>query len=296
MIQQSIDLKDLNSWKVGGRAEHFCQPGNVDEVRQALEWAKENKVKVTPLGGGTNVLVSDQGISGLVLHTKKLKGVAEVLTTDRLELTVLAGTPKFELMRAFMKHRLSPALFLSGLPGDVGGGVVMNAGVREKREPREFCEIVDWFEVIPFDRPDQVVRYSKDQVQWVYRKSTGWDPGVIVRVGCSWPMQPIPTLPKEIKAANELRKSKQPLEWPSCGSTFKNPSPELSAGQLIDQCGLKGFQVGDAQVSPKHANFLINLGQATATDISNLIQHIQERVKSEKGVELQTEVRRLGEW
>lgn len=292
-IKENVNLKDCNSWKLEVFAEYACFPTSVNEIIEAQKWAIQKSLPVTLLGGGTNVLISDKGIKGLLIVLKNFKGVEVLEDKKVLKLKAKAGTPKFELMRHFMKYKLSPALFLSGLPGDAAGGVVMNAGVSEMRVPREFCEVVESFEVL---KPDNTIKtYKTDDITWEYRVSHGWQPGIITSVIFEWPMNSDPEIPKKVKEANQLRLSKQPLDQPSCGSTFRNPKGH-SAGALIDQCGLKGFKIGGAEVSEKHANFLINSGNATATDFSKLIQYIQKVVLEQKGVSLQTEVKWLGEW
>lgn len=292
-IHENFNLKDYNSWKLEVVAEKACLPSTVEEIQQAQQWAQENSQPITVLGGGTNVLISDQGVAGLLIILKNFKGVEVLEDQTDLKLKAKAGTPKFELMRHFMKYKLSPALFLSGLPGNVAGGVVMNAGVSEDRVPREFCEVVESFDVL---KPDNSIKtYNKDDITWVYRASRGWQPGIITSVILSWPMEKDLEIPKKVKEANMLRLSKQPLDQPSCGSTFRNPEG-TSAGALIDQCSLKGYEIGGAQVSTKHANFLINTGGATATDFAQLIKHIQDVVLEKKGIKLQTEVKWLGTW
>jgi len=292
-IREKVLLKDWAWWKIGGPADFFCLPESLDDLREALRFARQRALPVTILGGGTNVLISDAGVEGLVLCMRKLNGVETREEGGRISLEALAGTPKFELTKIFMKRKLAPALFLCGLPGDVGGGVVMNAGVAEAIEPREFCEIVDWFEVMDFS--GDVRRWLRSEVSWEYRHSQGWQPGVVVRVGVSWPLTVEETIPLRVREATKNRLARQPLDLPSCGSTFKNP-PGFKAGALIEQVGLKGYTVGGAQVSPKHANFIVNTGGASAADVKQIIEHIQSVVKARFGVALETEVRVLGRW
>ncbi len=293
-IQKNISLAAFTSWQVGGPAQFFCLPKTIDQVQQAQAWAQTQRVGVTVLGGGSNVLISDQGVEGLVICLKYLSGVVDSVTiADRLRLSVLAGTGKSELLKIFIKQKLSPALFLAGIPGDVGGGVVMNAGVGEAMTPREFVEITDWIDVL---RPDgHIERLQSNQLQWSYRHMHGWQPGIIVQVGLSWPMHIDEKILDKVRDANRVRLSKQPLDMPSCGSVFVNPQGHKAA-QLIESCGLKGRQCGEAQVSLKHANFIVNLGNAKATDIWQLILDVQQAVKSKTGVELKTEVVQLGNW
>lgn len=293
MIQNHIQLAPYTSWLVGGSAEYFSLPVSVEEVTQAQAWALQQKIPVTVLGGGSNVLISDQGIKGLTICLKKLSGITTSQVDGHLKITALAGTGKSELLKVFLKNKLAPALFLAGLPGDVGGGVVMNAGVSENFLPREFVEITEWIEVL---KPDgKIERLGRDQIQWRYRHSEGWQPGIIVQVGISWPQKEDATILDQVRNANKVRLSKQPLDMPSCGSVFVNPAGHKAA-QLIDSCGLKGFSIGGAQVSQKHANFIVNTGAATADQIWQVIEHVKKTVLEQKSVALLTEVIRLGTW
>ena len=292
-ILENVALKDWTWWKIGGPADYFCLPENVAEVREAIEFAHARGLPITVLGGGTNVLVSDKGVEGLVITMKKLNAVTSEERDGRLCITALAGAPKSELVKIFLKRKMAPALFLCGLPGDVGGGIVMNAGVAESVTPREFVEIVDWIEYLPLQ--GDVVRLRKDQMQWTYRASSGWQPGILVRAGISWPLVADENIPRLVKDATKMRLQKQPLDLPSCGSTFKNP-PDHKAGALIDQAGLKGYQIGKAQVSPKHANFIVNLGGATADEVRQVMRHVQAEVMRKFAVQLETEVKFMGRW
>lgn len=290
-IKEKVSLAPFTSWLVGGPADFFCLPKTLDEVIEAQKWAQAQNLPVTILGGGSNVLISDSGIRGLVIGLKYLSGTSLQENGGRLEIVAWAGSGKSELLKIFLKHKLAPALFLAGLPGDIGGGIVMNAGVAESFKPREFVEITDWIEVL---RPDgQVEKIQASDLKWSYRHCHGWQPGIITRVQISWPMEPDATILEQVKTANKIRLSKQPLDQPSCGSVFVNP-PGHKAAQLIDSSGLKGFTVGGAQVSMKHANFIVNQGSAKAQDILQIIQHVQKTVFEQKQVQLQTEVVRLG--
>ena len=290
-IKRDILLKDWTWWKIGGPADQFCLPRTIDEVREALDLAARSNLKTTLLGGGTNVLAPDEGLRGLVVCTRELRAAEAREVNDRLVIEALAGTPKSELVKLFLKSKLPPALFLCGLPGDVGGGVVMNAGVAENSaSPREFKEIVDWVEVL--SPAGELRRYLNDELTWTYRSSSGYE-GVVVRVGMSWPLRDQDMdLPRKVKDATKRRLASQPLELPSCGSTFKNP-PGHHAGALIERAGLKGQRVGGAEISLKHANFIVNRGGARASDVKTLIVRIQSEVARQFGVTLETEVRFL---
>ncbi|AZZ35856.1 UDP-N-acetylenolpyruvoylglucosamine reductase [Bdellovibrio sp. qaytius] len=292
-ISQNVNLAEYTSWLVGGNADHFCLPETLEDLKEAITFAKANNFAITILGGGTNVLVSDEGIAGLTICLRRLSKIATFEKDGKLHIEALTGTAKSELLKTFLKQKLAPALFLAGLPGDVGGGVVMNAGVAEAFVPREFMDFVDWIEVMTLDL--EIIRLQKNQLNIKYRHTDGWQPHIIVNVGMSWPLEIDTTILDRVREANKIRLTKQPLDMPSCGSVFKNPEGHKAA-QLIDSTGLKGYRVGDAQVSLKHANFIVNLDKATAKNISDVIAHVQKTVEKEKGVKLTTEVVRLGRW
>ena len=293
-IRQNVSLKEFAWWRIGGPADFFCTPKTVEQVREAVEFSSTKGLNITVLGGGTNVLISDQGIEGLVICTRRLSGLTIEEQDGFLRVDALAGTPKSELVKIFLKRKLAPALFLCGLPGDVGGGVVMNAGVAEMIAPREFVEIVEWVQYLDL-KSGAVKRVARGDLHWQYRHSSGWQPGIILRAGILWPLTPDPEVPRKVTDATKARRSRQPLELPSCGSTFKNPEGG-KAGALIEQAGLKGLQVGGAQVSPKHANFIVNTGGATAKDVDTIIRTVRSEVKKQFDFDLETEVRYLGRW
>ncbi len=296
-IEKNVKLIDYSSWQIGGNADYFCLPKDKEEIKKYWTWASNEKIPVTFLGGGTNVLISDSGVEGLVICLKNFSSLfnESIVGDDKkfLKFSALAGTSKSELLKIFLKHKLAPALFLAGLPGDAGGGVVMNAGVAENIIPREFCEIVDSFNVVGSPQQWQERSYKNEEVQWAYRHSYGWQPGLIIDITFLWPYEQDENILHKVREANRVRLSKQPLDKPSCGSVFVNPIGHKAA-QLIDSCGLKGFRIGDAQVSLKHANFIINVGNATAKDVLDVIAHVQEVVEEKKHVKLKTEVILLG--
>lgn len=291
-IIENKDLKEINWWKAGGSAEFFCQPNSLDDLKTALFWAKKNQKKFSVLGGGTNVLISDLGVKGLVISTSQLNSYSVKQTKNTLLITCGAGLLKSQLMKIFKSYKLLPALFLSGLPGDVGGGVVMNAGVSQSFKPHEFSEIVKSFKTI---NAEAVKTYLKEDIKWSYRQSSGWQKAVIYEVEFEWPLIETAELNNKIKEELKKRRSSQPLDKASCGSVFKNPYPFL-AGKLIEKAGLKGLKEGSAQVSEKHANFIVNTGGAKAQDIHKLIQTIKKTVLEKFAVNLETEVHYMGIW
>ena len=293
LSKENINLSSYSTWRVGGRADFFVEPQNIEDIKWIETQSKSQKWPVTIIGGGTNCLISDDGLKGLVISLKKLVSITSSIEDDFLKIECLAGTSKILLMKEFLKHQLAPAIFLSGIPGCVGGGIVMNAGVSEDIMPYQFSQIVDWVDVI---YNNHIVRKKHSDIKWSYRSSKGWQPGIIARVGLKWPLEPIEHLSQKVKHARDIRLSKQPLKEASCGSTFINPKSHthFSAGELIEQSGLKGFQIGQAKVSEKHANFIVNLGRAKAQDIHNIISYVQRSVYDKMGIHLQTEVKYLG--
>ena len=295
-IETQVLLKAWTSWQIGGPAEFFCLPETKEDLVEAIKWARQNKKEFTVLGGGSNVLVSDKGCPGLVIGLNKFSKLNLFNDGKNLHIECLAGTGKNEILKVLLKHRNPAALFLAGIPGDAGGGVVMNAGVSEKIQPQEFGDIVSSFEVLKVDGDSFSFKvFQHDDVQWGYRHSKGWQPGIISQVNITVPFVQDETLVARVREANLLRLSKQPLDFPSCGSVFMNPSG-YKAAQLIEKCGLKGRRKGDAQVSPKHANFIVNLGEASARETWSLILEVQKEVFEKTGVQLHTEVVKMGEF
>lgn len=293
-----VPLAPLTSWLVGGPAEYFAEPTDQAELEAAIRFALKNRLQLTVLGGGTNVLIDDAGIKGMVIALRKFSGLRTRVEGDRFVVEALAGTSKSELLKCFLKAKLEPALFLAGIPGDLGGGIVMNAGVSEKMLPREFVEIVESIEVLRWpNAPEQnestglfeTIVLKKSDLQWGYRHCEGWRPGIITKATLSWRNQPRADVLERVRSANQLRLTKQPLDKPSCGSVFVNPEGN-SAGRLIEASGLKGYSIGGAQVSTKHANFIVNTGSARAADIRKLIDHVRATVLAQHGIALRTEV------
>lgn len=290
-IIENENLSLWNFWKVGGASDYFCTPQTKEELQEALIWAENNNQPITVLGKGTNVLISDEGVEGLVICTSKLINIECKEQNGFFSISAEAGLLKSHLMTLFRKHKLSPALFLSGLPGDIGGGVVMNAGVGVDFHPKEFSQIVESFDTIT---AKGMKSYKKEDIEWNYRSTQNWE-GVIYKIYFSWPLEVEKEINQKIKDALKRRRSTQPLDKLTCGSTFKNPYP-FFAGELIEKLGLKGLRKGEAYISEKHGNFIINEGKASAKDINYLIKKVKNEVKNNFNIDLETEVRYLGRW
>ena len=293
-IQKQVSLKQFTGWKVGGQAQYFCAPKNLDELKQGCLFGREKNLPINILSGGTNSLISDQGIPGLVIHLKHLQGFKVIKDKNHIQILSLSGTSKSQIFKVFSELKLAPALFLCGLPGDIGGGVVMNAGVSYDVHPYEFSQIVEFIEVFSF-KDHQLKTFKKEDLKWRYRACTGWEEGIIYRISLKQANTMLKDFHQQLRHINRKRLASQPLNHPTCGSVFKNP-PNNKAGKLIEESGLKGFQQGGAEISKKHANFIINKGLATALDIHHIICHVQKTVKNKFNIQLEPEVRYMGEW
>lgn len=316
-IKEKYSLKRLNSWKVGGEAQYFADPSSIEELKEICLWASFCKIDVCILSDGTNLLISDKPILGLVLNLKKLRTNFELIkeienkkNTSDLSFSLLSGTPKNDLFSICFAHHLSASIFLAGLPGSIGGGVVMNAGVGFAVQPKEFKDIVDWVEVLSFNKNSKnfnLTRYKKTELLWGYRSCENWQSkalstniDIITKVGFYFPFKEFNKSVEEknliltkVKEAQIFRKTKQPVNTFNCGSVFKNPTG-YSAGALIDECGLKLTSIGGASVSDLHANFIVAEKGAKSQDIFDLIKTVQKVVLEKKQISLDLEVKLMG--
>ncbi|MDT8406268.1 MAG: UDP-N-acetylmuramate dehydrogenase [Methylococcales bacterium] len=282
--QQQAPLAKYTSWRVGGPAEWLFEPRDVDELAEGFQqWPKHQACSW--LGLGSNLLVRDGGVRGCVIGTRFLKNL-ELLDNGRIYAE--AGTPCAQIARFCVRHGLSGVEFLAGIPGSFGGALKMNAGAFGS-------ETWTWVsEIALIDGNGHISWHSAKSFTVGYRSVTLPEGHGIV--GARLKLQP--THDEQgwqiIKALLAKRAEMQPLGQPSCGSVFRNPAGDF-AGRLIEACGLKGKVIGDAQVSEKHANFIINRGRAKALDIEQLIFYVQQTVAEQTGITLKTEVCIVGE-
>ena len=275
-------LSAHTTFKIGGPAEVFASPQNAGQVSAAVRFCKENGVKLFPLGKGSNLLVSDEGASGIVLHFGR--DMSEMRLLDEETIYCEAGASLAKLCGFALENSLTGLEFAYGIPGSVGGAVFMNAGAYGG----EIKDVILYTEHI--DENGERGVFEGDALEMSYRHSVYSSKKYIITSA-------VFRLKKgdkaEIKAKmDELlgkRFDKQPMDKPSAGSTFKRPEGAF-ASALIDQCGLKGFTVGGAQVSEKHAGFVINKGGATCADALELIKQVQDKVKTDTGFTLEPEV------
>jgi|TARA_B100001094_G_scaffold292923_1_gene312465 UDP-N-acetylmuramate dehydrogenase len=275
-------LSRHTSWKVGGPADIYFTPNDRNELSHFL---KLNDGSITWLGNGTNILVRDGGVKGVVISTRKSFNKIELM--DKSSCKVEAGISCFELAMYATKNNLGPAAFFSGIPGSIGGALTMNAGCFGS----ETWEFVRSVEVI--DRNGEIYHLDPKEFSISYRSVSFPFPLWFLSCDMVFPDRGVTTV-EELKILRDSRLERQPLTENTCGSVFKNPDGN-HAGDLIERSGLKGFRVGGCAVSEKHANFIVNDKGATARDIETLIKHIQNTVKDRFGIDLDTEVRIIGE-
>lgn len=272
------------SFKIGGPADIFLMPDNPARLEEMLRICKDNKLRYMIIGGGSNLLFSDHGFRGVIISTQKVNKIIR----NNNNLTVSCGTSLKELTDYCLANSLSGLEFACGIPGSVGGAIFMNAGAYGG----EMKDVVS--QVSFLDKNNQLLKYSASEHKFSYRDSV-YQQNHFHVLQVTYELQ---TAPKEDIAAKmldltEKRESKQPLEYPSAGSVFRRPEGYF-VGKLIDDCSLKGYSIGGAQISEKHSGFIINTGNATAQNVIDLINHIKVTVKREFGVILHTEIRIIG--
>lgn len=284
--ETDVSMAAKTSFKTGGNAEMMVYPDNTTQLKSILKVCKSNNIQTYIIGNGSNILVSDNGLSGVVVRLSN--NFSDIRLVDETTVEAEAGASMKALCMFCLEHSLSGLEFAYGIPGTAGGAAYMNAGAYggEMKDVLVKCEHLD--------SDGKEGSFEGDEIKLGYRQSAYSNSDYVIT-------KLVLKLKKadygDIKALMDenlgKRKAKQPLEFPSAGSTFKRPEGYF-AGALIEQCSLKGFTVGGAQVSEKHAGFVINKGGATSSDIEKLIKHIQKVVYDEKGVMLEPEVKFLG--
>ena len=286
-IKKDEPMKKHVTFRVGGNADYFVTVKNADETAAVINLCKEEKVPYFIMGNGSNLLVGDKGIRGVVIQIARDMNEIEV---DGETITAMAGALLSKIAGAALNAGLTGLEFASGIPGTLGGAVVMNAGAYGG----EMKDVLDMVRVLTPE--GEILELGKDALKLGYRTSVVAEKNYIVLdariVLKKGDKEKIREYMENLKGR---RTSKQPLEYPSAGSTFKRPEGYF-AGKLIDDAGLRGFALGGAQVSEKHCGFVINKDNATALEIIKLIEEVQKRVKENSGVALETEVKKVGEF
>lgn len=276
------------TFKVGGPAECYIKIDNIKDLRNILKFAKDNNININILGNGSNVLVSDKGIKGIVLNIKFNK--IEMMNYDRkIYANIGAGVKVSILGHLLLKNEITGFEELSGIPGTIGGAIKMNAGAHGK----EFKDIVNTVTCMDYD--GNIKQFENKDMNFGYRKSMLKDKKYIVlEVGMQFEKGIEKNIKEKMDEYKKYRKEKQPIEYPSAGSTFKRGEDYITA-KLIDEAGLKGYSIGGAEVSEKHAGFIINKGNATAKDILNLIEYVKNTVYEKFNKKIELEIEFMGE-
>lgn len=277
-------LSKYTTWKIGGLAELFYRPYDQEDFINVYQHALQERIPITILGGGSNLLIADEGLTGLVIHTKGLKEVKWFNNSVQANAGVLLSY----LSRMACDRGFTGLEFAAGIPGTLGGAVIMNAGANAQT----ISEVVANVLVISPD--GNIKRYENEELTFAYRTSNLKETKeVVLDVTLHLKRGDTQKIKKTMEEYIQFRKDKQPLHLPNAGSVFKNP-PGDSAGRLIEAVGAKGWRIGDAEVSKLHANFIVNQGQAKASDVKQLIEEVRKAVLEKFNILLETEVILLG--
>lgn len=282
-VKRREPMKRHTTFRIGGPAQIFAAPRTEDQLIRSIKLCRERGIPWYVIGNGSNLLVDDQGVRGVILSTEML----DDLDVEGETIRALAGVRLSRLARAAAQNSLTGFEFAAGIPGTLGGAVVMNAGAYGS----EMKEVLLWARVL--DRQGRVRKLDAKELKLGYRTSAVESEGyVVLETGIGLRRGEQSQICGRMEELAKKRQEKQPLEYPSAGSTFKRPEGYF-AGKLIDDAGLRGYRIGDAQISEKHCGFVINRGSATGADVLALCEEVRRRVKERFGVELEMEVRRL---
>ena len=288
-ILKNEPMSKHTSLKIGGNADYFITIKTIEELKKVLDLINKNNIKLTIIGNGTNLLVKDGGIRGVVIKLD-LKDFKIKKSANEILITVESGMTLAALSTIAVKEEIAGLEFLSGIPGTVGGAIRMNAGAYGG----EMKDIVIKTRYIT--QEGKIKTLNLKEHEFAYRDSIFSKLSDVIIIDTTIRAQKgnKQDIEQKIKEYSESRKKNQPLEYPNAGSTFKRIEGMITA-KLIDECGLKGYSIGDAEVSTKHAGFIINKGKATAKDVLQLIEYIKKQVKKKFNIEIELEILVLGE-
>ena len=285
-ILKDEPLSNYTYTKTGGKADYLIFPKNPTEVKVILDWVNDQSIPLTVIGNASNLIVKDGGIRGLVMILSEMN---QIIQLDQQQIQAQSGALLADVAAFARDVTLSGLEFACGIPGSIGGAIFMNAGAYGG----EMAAVV--YQVDAITRQGEFVTYDLDACQFSYRHSLFQDQGdIILAVRYQLHEGGRDAIQAVMTELTQLRESKQPLEYPSCGSVFKRP-PGHFTGKLIQEAGLQGYRIGGAEVSRKHAGFIVNVDQATATDYVDLIHYIQAVIWDQFQVRLEPEVRIIGE-
>lgn len=292
IIRFDEPLSQHCSFRIGGPAELFCEPQNIGQLIALLDVALTNRINYFILGKGSNLLISDKGLDGLVVSTSNLNK----LSHDDTCLSAWCGASLKDLCGLALEHGLTGLEFASGIPGSVGGAVFMNAGAYGGEiKDALYCSKYLIPDLDNLRSVDPVKHLKAEQHSFSYRRSI-FQSGDFIHLSSVFRLRrgDPQVIAQRMQELEQQRWARQPMDLPSAGSVFKRPEGFFT-GKLVDDCGLRGFQIGGAAVSDKHCGFIVNLGGATAADVLAVIRHVQKEVFDRFGVRLETELRLIGE-
>jgi len=277
-------MSNHTSFGIGGKANCIVFPRSISQIKNILKILNENDIEFQIVGSGTNMLVSDKGYKGVIVSLKKtFKKIEFSKSTVIVESGVMLGT----MVKEAVKRNIGGLESLGGVPGTVGGALFMNAGAFGS----EISNYFDW--AMTIDKEGKQKEYYKNDVKFSYRSSSFPSNEIITKCRFNFFMEEIKKIKEKKLDSSKKRKNTQPLKYRSAGSIFKNPEGSMAAGYLIDKAGLKGYRKGGAEISKKHANFIINKGSAKCSDVLFLINLIKDKVKMKFDVNLELEVKVL---
>lgn len=287
-IKQNEPMKNHTSFKIGGPAEFFVKVNSVEELKELLQLCEINKIPLTIVGNGSNLLVLDNGIKGIVLKIELKQIQIKDIEEGKVEVIVDSGVQLGLLAQNLLKEEISGFEELSGIPGTIGGAVVMNAGAHGK----EMKDIVT--EITAIDYNGNMHIFTNEESEFSYRHSKFLDEKyIILQVKLLLEKEKREEIKSKMDEYAKYRKEKQPIEYSSAGSTFKRGTDFITA-KLIDDAGLKGYSIGGAKISEKHAGFIINTGNATAKDVLDLVEYVTDKVYEKFGKKIELEIKVLG--
>lgn len=286
-ILYNEQMSKHTTFKVGGPAEVFIKIDNIDDLKEILEFVNKNKIPLTVIGNGSNIVVLDSGIKGITICIKLEKTEVKE-NKDGIQIVVGSGNKISKLARECLEKEITGLEELSGIPGTIGGAVKMNAGAHGK----EMKDIVKKVKCVDYN--GNIKEFTNAEMKFGYRKSIlKEEKYIVLEVELILQKGNKEEIKEKIDKYSKYRKEKQPIEFPSAGSTFKRGDNFITAA-LIDQAGLKGYSVGGAEVSIKHSGFIINKGNATAEDILNLAEYVEQEVYKKFGKKIELEIEVIG--
>lgn len=285
--QENVYINELmskyTSFKIGGAAECMVKIKTLEQLKSILKYTNENNIKLTIIGNGSNILVSDEGIKGIVVKIE-IDNLEIDIQDKKAIITVGSGVKLGLLAQKCLKQEIAGFEFASGIPGTIGGAIRMNAGAHGS-EMKDIVKTVTYV-----DRNGEIHKIENNQAEFEYRKSLfSHNDYIIVETEIELEKGNANEIKEKMIEYKNFRKDKQPIEYPSAGSTFKRGADFITA-KLIDECGLKGYQIGGAQISEKHAGFIINKNNATAKDVIKLMEYTKEQVYEKFGKTIEAEI------